>query len=82
MTLSVAGDTGLCGLVQTTRPQLLSGTMTWAENVNTAGATGGDLSCVPVIAGSVCDLSAKVGVPVAQLLGGALLLSRRRVGAS
>ncbi len=91
---------------------------TLAQQVNTAGAAGGDLSCVPVIAGTVCDLSAKVGVPVAQqqassappaasssdvvsqlprtgfghlgtmlalalggvLLGGALLLSRRRFG--
>ncbi len=94
------------------------GNQSLVENVNTAGVTGGDLSCVPVIAGTVCDLSAKVGVPVAQLLvssnptatssdvvvaqlprtgvghlgtmlalafggvllGGALLLSRRRFG--
>jgi len=39
---------------------------TWAEKVNTAGVAGGDLSCVPVISGTVCDLSARVGVPVAQ----------------
>lgn len=85
------------------------------EKANTAGAAGGDLSCIPVISGSVCDLSAQVGTPVAQvavepptgvsstpvaqlprtgaaslktmlalgfsavLLGGVLLLSRRRV---
>jgi uncharacterized repeat protein (TIGR01451 family)/LPXTG-motif cell wall-anchored protein len=84
------------------------------EKINTASAAGGDLSCIPVISGSVCDLSAKVGVPVTQvavepstgvssapsaqlprtgaanlktmlalgfsavLLGGVLLLSRRR----
>ena len=88
-----------------------------AQEVNNAGAAGGDLSCVPVIAGTVCDLSAKVGVPVTQiqvsppaaasapqaiaqlprtgagnlgtmlalgfgavLLGGVLLLSKRRLG--
>ena len=94
------------------------GTGNLAQKVNNAGAAGGDLSCVPVIAGTVCDLSAKVGVPVTQiqvsppapasapqaiaelprtgagnlramlalgfgavLLGGVLLLGRRRLGA-
>ena len=94
------------------------GTATLAQKVNNAGAAGGDLSCVPVIAGTVCDLSAKVGVPVTQiqvsppasasapeviaelpatgagnlrailalgfgavLLGGAMVLSKRRLGA-
>ncbi len=28
------------------------------------GTGGGDLSCLPAVAGTVCDLSAKVGVPV------------------
>ena len=42
----------------------VGGAQTLAQQVNTA--SGGDLSCVPVIAGTVCDLSAKVGVPVAQ----------------
>jgi uncharacterized repeat protein (TIGR01451 family)/LPXTG-motif cell wall-anchored protein len=96
----------------------LQGTDTLAQKVNIAGSAGGDLSCVPALAGTVCDLSAKVGVPVTQiqvspptpasasqavaqlprtgasnlramlalgfgavLLGGALLLSKRRTGA-
>ena len=96
----------------------LDGTETLAQKVNNAGAAGGDLSCVPALAGTVCDLSAKVGVPVTEiqvspptpatatevvtqlprtgaanltsmlaigfgavLLGGALLLSKRRIGA-
>ena len=96
----------------------LDGTDTLAQKVNSAGSAGGDLSCVPALAGTVCDLSAKVGVPVSQvqvapptpesasqavtqlprtgasnvramlalgfgalLLGGALLLSKRRIGA-
>ena len=86
-----------------------------------AGVDGPDLSCVPVIAGTVCDLSAKVAVPVSNpivasqppvpptvasnavvgelprtgaghiqqmlaiafggiLLGGAMLIGRRRIG--
>lgn len=84
------------------------------------GTGGGELSCVPVVAGTVCDLSAQVGVPVATpqvaseppapiatvdavvvelprtgaghlremlalgfggiLLGGAMLIGRRRIG--
>ncbi len=160
---TVAGSAGQCSLAQTTRPQLISctmtgslapgasaspitvivkidatisagttivnqamvhgaftagdGTATLAEKVNNAGAAGGDLSCVPVISGTVCDLSTKIGVPVTQiqvspptpatatqtlaelprtgaanlgatlalgfgavLLGGALLVSKRRFG--
>ena len=93
------------------------GTETLAQKVNNAGSAGGDLSCLPVISGTVCDLSTKIGVPVTQiqvspptpatstqtvallprtgaanlramlalgfgavLLGGALLVSKRRLG--
>jgi uncharacterized repeat protein (TIGR01451 family)/LPXTG-motif cell wall-anchored protein len=159
-TASIAGGAGQCELTQTTRPQLLTCTMsdplapgavsaliTLVVNVDStvaAGATivnqamvhgayndgavisgigteGAELSCVPVIAGTVCDLSAQVGVPVSEvlqassppvppaapdavavqlprtgaahlqemlvlglgaiLLGGAMLLGRRRLGA-
>ena len=159
VTATVANGAGTCALAESTRPQLLSCTLSGAlaagasapaitvvakaddtvtvgttivnqamvhgaytpvdglvQKVNTAGAAGGDLSCDPVISGTVCDLSAKVGVAVGQvavepptgvsstpvvqlprtgaaavktmlalaftavLLGGALLLSRRRSG--
>jgi uncharacterized repeat protein (TIGR01451 family)/LPXTG-motif cell wall-anchored protein len=99
---------------------LYEGTSDLAQNVNTASSAGGELSCIPVIPSSVCNLSAAVGVPVtltqsspptptpasssqvvaqlprtgasnlkemitlgfgAILLGGALLLSKRRIGA-
>ena len=93
------------------------GTETLAQKVNNVGSAGGDLSCLPVISGTVCDLSTKIGVPVTQiqvspptpatatqvvaqlprtgvsnlramlalgfgavLLGGALLVSKRRLG--
>ncbi len=161
----VADNGGVCSLVQTARPQLISctmngslapgastnvitvvvkvdadispgmtivnqarvhgayeGTSDLADNVNSTGSAGAALSCIPVIPGSVCNLSAAVGVPVtltqslppippnpassssqvvaqlprtgasnlgdmltfgfgAVLLGGALLLSKRRIGA-
>ena len=98
----------------------LDGSETLSQKVNNAGSAGVDLSCLPVISGTVCDLSTKVGVPVTQiqvspptpatatatqsvaelprtgasnlramlvlgfgavLLGGALLVSKRRLGA-
>lgn len=156
---SVAGGAGQCVLTETTRPQLLTCTMSEAlapgavtsvitvvVNVDTTavagstivnqamvhgayaaeavmsglGASDSQLSCVPVVAGTVCDLSAQVGVPVATnalvasappappapasvvaelprtgtayvpqmlvlafggvLLGGVLLIGRRRIG--
>lgn len=97
----------------------LDGSETLAQKVNNAGSAGGDLSCLPVISGTVCDLSTKIGVPVTEiqvsppvpatatatqtvaelprtgasnlramlalgfgavLLGGALLVSKRRLG--
>ena len=102
---SVAGNAGTCSLVEATRPQLFSCTMTDAlasgavsavitvvvdvDTTAVAGSTivnqamihgaftvgtvitgsgtdGPELSCTPVMAGTVCDLSAQVGVPVAQ----------------
>jgi uncharacterized repeat protein (TIGR01451 family)/LPXTG-motif cell wall-anchored protein len=96
------------------------GTSDLAQNVTSASTAGGDLSCIPVIADSVCNISAAIGVPVtlallqssppvpasssqvvaqlprtgatnlgamlafgfgAILLGGMLLLSKRRIGA-
>jgi uncharacterized repeat protein (TIGR01451 family)/LPXTG-motif cell wall-anchored protein len=159
-TASIAGGAGQCVLTQTTRPQLLTCTMsdplapgavtnliTLVVNVDStvaAGTTivnqamvhgaysdgavmsgiateGGELTCIPAVAGTVCDLSAQVGVPVSEvlqassppvptaaadavvvqlprtgaehlremlalgfgaiLLGGAMLLGRRRLGA-
>ncbi|MEP7113695.1 MAG: hypothetical protein ABI862_10545 [Ilumatobacteraceae bacterium] len=104
---SVAGGAGQCVLTETTRPQLLTCTMsdalapgavssviTLVVNVDStavAGSTivnqamvhgayaadavmtglgnaGSGLSCVPVIASTVCDLSAQVGVPVSGAL--------------
>jgi uncharacterized repeat protein (TIGR01451 family)/LPXTG-motif cell wall-anchored protein len=103
---SVAGGAGSCTLAESSRPQLLTCTMTDAlapgavsalitlvvdvdatavagsTIVNQAmvhgafntgavidgtGTTGPALSCLPVLAGTVCDLSAQVGVPVGQL---------------
>lgn len=100
---SVAGGAGQCELTETTRPQLLTCTMSDAlapgattsvitlvvevdstvvsgtQILNQAmvhgayaagavlsgiGAGGPTLSCVPVIASTVCDLSAQVSVPV------------------
>ncbi|MEP7202497.1 MAG: hypothetical protein ABI894_07805 [Ilumatobacteraceae bacterium] len=118
ITLVVNVDTTAVAGSTIVNQAMVHGAYTVSAVITGSGTEGSQLSCIPVIPGTVCDLSAQIGVPVGQvassppvppapvvdavvqlprtgaahvqqmlmlafggiLLGGALLIGRRRIG--